>query len=163
MSTEETNSLFNDRSVLLREIAKNPAAFANYLADFQRVLLDMQANLEVLQREARVHCRKIRVEGDKWGQARLRSFPVERSLNNVLKDLKGLTSGLEKSAHKRAAHDEKVESVAKQRKERALLKAQGNNPPAIQPTSESKERAGSQNSHYDGPESIHDLSDRRSA
>lgn len=163
MSTED-KPFFDDPDEALREIAQNPAAYAHYLADFHRVVLDMQAKLHVLQRETRVHCRKTRVEGDKWGQARLRSFPVEKSLNDVIKHLKGVTSGLEKSAHKRHAHDEKVKEVKKQRKEKALLKEQKNNPPLqAAPENPGQQGAQSPDMGYGGPASIYDLRGRESA
>ncbi|MGW3954068.1 hypothetical protein ACWEKM_24815 [Streptomyces sp. NPDC004752] len=164
MSTDETKSFFDDPDAALREIAQNPAAYAHYLADFHRVVLDMAAKLEVLQRETRVHCRETRVEGDKWKQAQLRSFPVEKSLNDVIKYLKKVTSGLEKSAHKRHAHDEKVKEVKKQRKEKAQLKERKNNPP-LQAAPESPGRQGAQspNMGYGGPTSIYNLDRRESA
>ncbi|MFF5859888.1 hypothetical protein ACFY8B_30445 [Streptomyces sp. NPDC012751] len=163
MSTEG-KPFFDDPNAALREIAQNPAAYAHYLADLHRVVLDMQAKLEVLQRETRVHCRKTRVEGDKWGQARLRSFPVEKSLNDVLKNLKNATSGLEKSAHKRHTHDEKVMEVKKQRKEKALLKERKNNP-QLQAAPENPGQQGAQdpNMGYGSPASIYDLRGRESA
>lgn len=162
MSTEKP--LFDNPDEALREIAQNPAAYAHYLADFHRVVLDMQAKLEILQRETRLHCRKTRVEGDKWGQAKLRSFPVEKSLNDVLKNLKGLTSGLEKSAHKRHAHDEKVKEVKKHRKEKAQLRERKNNP-SLQAAPENSGQQGAQapNVGYGGPTSIYNLDRRESA
>lgn len=164
MSTDETKPFFDDPNAALREIAQNPAAYAHYLADFHRVVLDMQAKLEVLQREARVHCRETRVEGDKWGQARLRSFPVEKSLNDVIKNLKGVTAGLEKSAHKRHAHDEKVKEVKKQRKEKAQLRERKNNPPLpAAPENPAEWGAQSPNMGYGGPTSIYNLDGRESA
>jgi hypothetical protein len=163
VSTED-KPFFDDPDAALREIAQNPAAYAHYLADFHRVVLDMQAKLEILQRETRVHCRKTHVEGDKWGQARLRSFPVEKSLNDVLKNLKCVTAGLEKSAHKRHAHDEKVKEVKKQRKEKAQLKERKNNPP-LQVAQETPGQQGAQspNMGYGGPTSIYNLDRRESA
>ncbi|MGZ0200560.1 hypothetical protein ACNFR7_10280 [Streptomyces sp. RM1] len=163
MSTEDT-PFFDDPNAALREIAQNPAAYAHYLADFHRVVLDMAAKLEVLQRETRVHCRGTRVEGDKIGQAFLRSFPVEKSLNDILKHLKGVSSGLEKSAHKRHAHDEKVQEVKKQRKEKTLLKERKNNPP-LQAAPENPGQQGAQNPNmgYGGPTSIYNLDRRESA
>ncbi|MFF9497235.1 hypothetical protein [Streptomyces flaveolus] len=163
MSTED-KPFFDDPNAALREIAQNPAAYAHYLADFNRVVLDMAAKLEILQRETRLHCRKTRVEGDKWGQAFLRSFPVEKSLHGVLSDLKSISSGLEKSAHRRHAHDEKVKSVRESRKERAQLKARKNNPPLqAAPESSGQQGAQSPNPGYDGPTSIYNLDDRESA
>jgi hypothetical protein len=163
LSTED-KPFFDDPNAALREIAQNPAAYAHYLADFNRVVLDMAAKLEVLQRETRVHCRGTRVEGDKRGQAFLRSFPVEKSLNDVLKNLKSISSGLEKSAHKRHAYDEKVKEVKKSRKEKAQLKARKNNP-MLQATPETSGEQGerSQNMSYGGPTSIYDLDRKESA
>ncbi|MER5509335.1 hypothetical protein ABT052_28960 [Streptomyces sp. NPDC002766] len=160
----EDKPFFDDPNAALREIAQNPAAYAHYLADFHRVVLDMAARLEVLQRETRVHCRGTRVEGDKMGQAFLRSFPVEKSLTDVIKHLKGVTSGLEKSAHKRHAHDEKVKEVKKQRKEKALLKERQKNaqlPPAAQNAGQQGVR--NPNMGYGGPTSIYNLDRRESA
>ncbi len=77
LTDEKGRPFFEDPNAALRQIAQNPAAYARYVADFHRVVLDMQAKLEVLQHETRVHCRGTRVEGDKRGQAFLRSFPVE--------------------------------------------------------------------------------------
>ncbi|QDN94812.1 hypothetical protein FNV58_00385 (plasmid) [Streptomyces sp. RLB1-9] len=165
MSTENPGQpFFEDPDESLRQIAQNPAAYAHYLADFHRVVLDMQAKLEVLQRETRVHCRGTRVEGDKLGQAFLRSFPVEKSLNDILKNLKSVTSGLEKSAHKRHAHDEKVKEVKKQRKEKAQLKERKNNP-TLQAAPENPRQQGGQgpNMGYGGPTSIYNLDRRESA
>ncbi|MFJ8855675.1 hypothetical protein [Streptomyces sp. NPDC102437] len=163
MSTED-KPFFDDPNAALREIAQNPAAYAHYLADFHRVVLDMQAKLEILQRETRLHCRKTRVEGDKWGQAALRSFPVEKSLNDVLRNLKGISSGLEKSAHKRHAHDEKVKEVKKTRKEKAQLKERKNNP-SLQAAPENPDQRGAQspNPGYGVPTSIYHLDRRESA
>ncbi|CAC36620.1 hypothetical protein PV411_36490 [Streptomyces sp. NRRL_B-16638] len=163
MSTED-KPFFDDPHAALREIAQNPDAYAHYLADFHRVVLDMQAKLEVLQHETRVHCRGTRVEGDKWKQAQLRSFPVEKSLNDVIRNLRKATSGLEKSAHKRHAHDEKVKWVKKQRKEKALLKERKNNPP-LEATPESPDQQSVQNPNrdYGSPTSIYDLDRRESA
>ncbi|CAM5672090.1 putative protein OS=Streptomyces antimycoticus OX=68175 GN=SANT12839_100110 PE=4 SV=1 [Streptomyces antimycoticus] len=98
------------------------------------------------------------------GQAFLRSFPVEKSLNDLLKNLKNVTSGLEKSAHKRHAHDEKVKEVKKQRKEKAQLKARKNNPP-LQAAPENPGQPGAQspNMGYGGPTSIYNLDRRESA
>ncbi|MFI6359543.1 hypothetical protein ACIBJF_44795 [Streptomyces sp. NPDC050743] len=163
MSTED-ETFFDDPNAALREIAQNPAAYAHYLRDFYRVVLDMQAKLEILQRETRVHCRGTRVEGDKFGQAFLRSFPVEKSLNDVIKNLKSVTSGLERSAHKRHAHDEKVKEVKKQRKEKAQLKEQKNNPQLqASPENSGQQDAQSPNMGCGGPTSIYNLDRRESA
>ncbi|MFG2463351.1 hypothetical protein ACGFWE_40750 [Streptomyces sp. NPDC048523] len=163
MNTKD-EPFFEDPNAALREIAQNPAACAHYLADFHRVVLDMQAKLEILQRETRVHCRGTHVEGDRMGQAFLRSFPVERALNDVLKNLKSATAGLEKSAHKRHAHDEKVNEVKKQRKEKAQLKARKNNAslPAA-PENPVQQGVQSPNMGYGGPTSIYNLDRRESA
>lgn len=162
MSTDKP--LFDDPNEALREIAQNPAAYARYLADFHRVVLDMQAKLEILQRETRVHCRGTRVEGDKMGQAFLRAFPVEKSLNDVLKNLKSVTSGLEKSANKRHAHDEKVKMVKKHRKEKEQLGGRNNNPQLQGPREAPGERdAQRTDTSYGGPTSIYNLDRRESA
>nr|WP_202450550.1 hypothetical protein [Streptomyces sp. SID4917] len=148
----------------MREIAKNPAAYAHYLADFNRVVLDMQAKLEILRRETRVHCRGTRVEGDRMGQAFLRSFPVEKSLNDILKNLKSISSGLEKSTHKRHAHDEKVKEVKRQRKEKTQIEARKNNPPLqVAPENPGQQGAQSSDMGYGGPTSIYNLDRRESA
>jgi hypothetical protein len=165
VSTDNTEEpLFGDPTAALREIAKNPNAYAHYLADFHRVVLDMAAKLEVLQLETRVHCRGTRVEGDKLGQAFLRSFPVEKSLNDVLKNLKSVSAGLEKSAHKRHAHDEKVKGVRSQRLEKAQLKERKSNPP-LQAAPESPGQQGVRGADvgYGGPTSIYDLGRKESA
>ncbi len=165
MSTETNGQpFFDDPSAALREIAQNPAAYAHYLADFHRVVLDMQAKVEVLQRETRLHCRGTRVEGDKLGQAFLRSYPVEKSLNDILKHLKGMSSDLEKSAHRRHAHDEKVKEVKKQRKEKAQLRVRKTNP-QLQAVPENPGQDGvqGQDSGYGGPTSIYNLNRRESA
>ncbi|MBD2835149.1 hypothetical protein ACN6LF_006104 [[Kitasatospora] papulosa] len=149
----------------LRDVAQNAEATARYLADMQRVLLDMGANLEILQRETRVHCRSTSVEGDRWYHAKLRALPVEKALKDVLKSLNSLTDGLEKSAYKRRSHDEAVVNTGKARKEKALEKAlekaRKNNPQPIQAAPNSWESGDSgQNPGYGGPASIYDLGKR---
>ncbi|MFJ5779908.1 hypothetical protein [Streptomyces sp. NPDC093094] len=162
MSTSQP--FFEDPHAALREIAQNPSAYAHYLADFHRVALDMQAKLEILQRETRVHCRSTRVEGDKRGQAFLRSYPVEKSLKDLIKSLQNITAGLEKSAERRHAHDEKVKAVRKQRKEKEQLKDRKNAPP-LPSAPEAPQRRTTQgpNSGYSGPTSIYNLDRRESA
>ncbi|MGM0364165.1 hypothetical protein ACNFRX_29725 [Streptomyces griseoaurantiacus] len=148
----------------LRDVAQNPEATARYLADVQRVLLDIGKNLETLALETRVHLRGTNVEGDRWYHARLRAMPVEKALGQVLKNLNNLTEGLEKSAYKRRAHDEAVVNTAKERKEKELEKQRKKNPPSLQaaPTPP-QQGAQSQNSGYGGPTSIYDLGKRESA
>ncbi|MFI5905244.1 hypothetical protein [Streptomyces cyaneofuscatus] len=163
MSTDD-KPFFDDPNAALREIAQNPAAYARYLADIHRVVLDVQAKLEILQRETRVHCRGTRVEGDKVGQAFLRSLPVEQSLNGIIKNLKGISSGLEKSAHRRHAHEEKVNDVRAKRKEKKHLKAHKTSPSLHgAPESSGQEGARSPNAEYGGPTSIYNLPRRESA
>lgn len=167
MSSENTEDepLFDDPNAALREIARNPAAYARYLADFHRVVLEMAAALEVLQRETRVHCRGTHVEGDRMGQAFMRSFPVEKSLNNVLKNLKSMSAGLEKSARKRYAHDEKVQDLKEQRKENAQLNKQKSSQP-LQAAPENNGQQGAApgpNMGYGGPTTVYDLKGRESA
>ncbi|WP_328541084.1 hypothetical protein [Streptomyces sp. NBC_00344] len=161
MNPDDSRSAFEGTYSPLRDVAQNSEAFARYMADFQRVLLDMQANLEILQRETRVHCRGKRVEGDLWGQAKLRALPVERSLNGLLRHINSLTSGLEKSAHKRHAHDDTIKEVVKNRKEKALAKAQKKNQAALKPAPQSPQGSDTgRNPGYGGPASIYDLGKR---
>lgn len=148
----------------LRDVAQSPEATARYLADVQRVLLDIGKNLETLALETRVHLRGTNVEGDRWYHARLRAMPVEKALGNVLKNLNKLTEGLEKSAYKRRAHDESVVNTAKDRKEKEIERQRKKNPPTLQaaPTP-SQQGAQNQNSGYGGPTSIYDLGKREPA
>ncbi|MFD3821908.1 hypothetical protein [Streptomyces sp. NPDC058625] len=142
----------------LRDVAQNPEATARYLADVQRVLLDIGKNLETLAHETRVHLRDTHVEGDRWYHARLRAMPVEKALGNVLKNLNNLTEGLEKSAYKRRAHDEAVVNTAKERKEKALERERKKNPPTLQAAPNPPQQgAQGQNLGYDGPTSIYDM------
>jgi hypothetical protein len=144
-------------------VAASPEAYARYLADVQRVLLDIGSHLEVLARETRVHCRQ-HVEGDKWMQARLRALPVERSLKDVLKHLNALTDGLEKSAHKRHAHEEEVKALPGKRREKELEKQRKKNPALQAPPQEFPQQVSvQQNPGYGAPASIYDLGKRESA
>ncbi|MEU2762971.1 hypothetical protein [Streptomyces sp. NPDC007094] len=148
----------------LRDVAQSPEATARYLADVQRVLLDIGRNLEALALETRVHCRDIHVEGDRWFDAWMRAQPVERALKDVLKHVEGVTKGLEKSAFKRRAHDEAVANTVKKRKEKELEKKRKNAPP-LQAAPQNPPQQGGQdhNSGYGGPTSIYDLGNRESA
>ncbi|WP_331726913.1 hypothetical protein OG215_41535 (plasmid) [Streptomyces globisporus] len=149
----------------LRDVAQSPEATARYLADVQRVLLDIGRNLEALALETRVHCRDTHVEGDRWFDAWMRAQPVERALKDVLKHVEGVTKGLEKSAFKRRAHDESVAAVDAKRKGKALEKARKKNQPQLNTTQGNTGQVPQQgNVRYDEPASIYDLrSDRRSA
>lgn len=148
----------------LRDVARNPEATARYLADVQRVLLDIGRSLEDLALETRVHCRDTHVEGDRWYDAWMRAQPVERALKDVLKHVEGVTKGLEKSAFKRRAHDEAVANTARRRKEKELERKQ-KSAPLLQaaPSSPPQQAAPGQNSGYSAPASIYDLGDRESA
>ncbi|MGA5171127.1 MULTISPECIES: hypothetical protein [Streptomyces] len=146
----------------LRDVAQNPEATARYLADVQRVLLDIGKNLETLAHETRVHLRDTHVEGDRWYHARLRAMPVEKSLGQVLRNLNNLTQGLEKSAYKRRAHDEAVVNTAKERKEKELEKWRKKNPQPLQ-AAPNPPQEGAQALGYGGPTSIFDLGNRESA
>jgi hypothetical protein len=151
----------------LRDVAQNPEATARYLADVQRVLLDIGSNLETLANETRIHLRDTHVEGDRFYHARLRARPVEKALGEVLKHLKSLTEGLESSAYKRRAHDENVANTARERKEKALEKARKNAPPIPaappNPPNPPQDGARGQNARYSVPTSIYDLGNRESA
>ncbi|MFJ6355178.1 hypothetical protein ACIQKB_37685 [Streptomyces sp. NPDC092046] len=148
----------------LRDVARSPEATARYLADIQRVLLDIGKNLQTLAIETRVHLRETHVEGDRFYHARLRAMPVEKSLGTVLKDLHSLTKGLEKSAYKRHAHDEAVVNTARDRREKELERQRKKNPQPLQaaPNPPQQDPTG-QNFRYGDPTSIYDLSDRESA
>jgi hypothetical protein len=148
----------------LRDVAQNPEATARYLADVQRVLLDIGKNLETLAIETRVHLRETHVEGDRWYHAQLRARPVEKALGSVLKDLNDLTQGLERSAYKRRAHDEAVANTARERKEKALEKGRKNAPPIpATPPNPPQQGAQGANTGYSVPTSIYDLPNRESA
>ncbi|WP_330481391.1 hypothetical protein [Streptomyces sp. NBC_00724] len=148
----------------LRDVAQSPEATARYLADVQRVLLDIGKNLETLALETRVHCRDTHVEGDRFYDAWLRAQPVERALKDVLKNVQAVTKGLEKSAYKRRAHDEAVANTGQKRKEKELEKKRKNAPPIRAAQQNPPQQGGqSQNSDYGGPTSIYDLGNRESA
>ncbi|MER0428860.1 hypothetical protein ACIPM5_34725 [Streptomyces microflavus] len=148
----------------LRDVAQSPEATARYLADVQRVLLDIGKNLETLALETRVHLRGTNVEGDRWYHARLRAMPVEKALGNVLRNLNNLTEGLEKSAYKRRAHDESVVNTAKDRKEKEIERQRKKNAPTLQAAPPPPQQgAQNQNSGYGGPTSIYDLGKKDSA
>ncbi|MCX4451657.1 hypothetical protein [Streptomyces sp. NBC_01789] len=148
----------------LRDVAQSPEATARYLADVQRVLLDIGRNLESLALETRVHCRDTHVEGDRWFDAWMRAQPVERALKDVLKHVEGVTKGLEKSAFKRRAHDEAVLNTAKKRKERELEKKRRKAPPLQAAPQNPPQQVGqAQHSRYGVPTSIYDLGNRESA
>ncbi|QDN64295.1 hypothetical protein [Streptomyces sp. S1D4-14] len=148
----------------LRDVAQSPEATARYLANVQRVLLDIGKNLETLALETRVHCRDMHVEGDRFYDAWLRAQPVERALKDVLKNVQAVTKGLEKSAYKRRAHDEAVANTGRKRKEKELEKKRKNAPP-IQAAPQNSPQQGAQipNMGYGVPTSIYDLGNRESA
>ncbi|MFE7077231.1 hypothetical protein ACFU96_44815 [Streptomyces sp. NPDC057620] len=147
----------------LRDVAQSPAATARYLADVQRVLLDIGKNLETLAHETRVHLRDTHVDGDRWYHARLRARPVEAALGDVLKSLNSLTDGLEKSAYKRRAHDEKVVNTVRERKTKALEKERKKHPQIPAAPNYPPQQGGQSNPGpaYSAPASIYDLGQRR--
>ncbi|MET7780399.1 hypothetical protein ABZU94_34840 [Streptomyces mirabilis] len=147
----------------LRDVAQSPEATARYLADVQRVLLDIGANLEVLARETRVHCRGTHVDGDRWYHARLRAMPVEKALRDVLKDLSGLTDGMEKTAYKRQVFADDIKKLPGERREKELQKKQKKNPQQLQAAQNSSPQGGQQapQSGYSSPASIYDLGRNR--
>ncbi|WP_394427210.1 hypothetical protein [Streptomyces sp. SGAir0957] len=161
---------FNENTIAsdgpLKAIAENPAAYASYLQHLQSVLLQMKRNVETLETHVRVHARSQRVAGDKWGQALLRALPLEHSVRSMISDLESTTKAMEKSAHKHHAHAEKVQEVAKQRKEKALEKARKKNPlpQAVPPLPQQPPTAGQDpNSGYAVPTTLYGLADRNSA
>ncbi|XVV39762.1 hypothetical protein ACQPXT_40860 (plasmid) [Streptomyces sp. CA-100214] len=142
----------------LRDVAQNPEATARYLADVQRVLLDIGKNLETLAQEIRVHCRDTHVEGDRWFDAWMRAQPVERAFKDVLKNVEAVTKGLEKGAYKRRAHDEAVANTTRKRKEKELERRRKKNPQSLQAApNPQQQEAQSQNLGYGGPTSIYDM------
>ncbi|CAM5541129.1 hypothetical protein [Streptomyces californicus] len=89
----------------LADVAASPEATARYLADIQRVLLDIGKNLESLALETRVHCRDTHVEGDRFYDAWMRAQPVERALRDVLKHVERSHQGPGKERRtRRRAH-----------------------------------------------------------
>lgn len=155
----------------LRDVAQNPEATARYLADVQRVLLDIAKNLETLADETRIHCRGTHVDGDRWYHARMRALPVEKSLKNILRNLSGLTKGLEKTAFERKAFAYEVNQLPGKRRAKELEKARKKNPQQIQAApqqggqspNQPQQAAQDRNSGYAGPTSIFDLGNRESA
>ncbi|MFH8736853.1 hypothetical protein [Streptomyces sp. NPDC017964] len=148
----------------LKDIAGNSEAYARYLADVQGAVLKIKRNIETLETHVRVHCRGQRVKGDKWGQARLRAFPVERSVSTVLSDLESLAKDLEKSAHKHHAHAEGIQNVGKKRKDKKLEKEQKRTRQLQTAPQNSQQQGGQQqNSGYGAPTSVYNLRGRESA
>ncbi|MFJ9855281.1 hypothetical protein [Streptomyces sp. NPDC101150] len=151
----------------LRDVAQSPEATARYLANVQRVLLDIGKNLETLTVETRVHCRGTHVAGDRWYHARLRALPVEKALRDVLKHVTGLTQGLEKSAYRRNAFADEVKNLPQKRKDKELEKKRSKNPQLKAAGStergSTEQGSGSPNPGYSGPTSIYDLREERSA
>ncbi|WP_331719839.1 hypothetical protein OG217_37205 (plasmid) [Streptomyces sp. NBC_01023] len=148
----------------LRDVAQSPEATARYLAEIQRVLLDIGKNLETLALETRIHCRDTYVDGDRWYDAWLRAQPVERSLKDVLKKVESVTKGLEKTAYKRRDHDKTVANTDRKRKDKELEKVRKNAPPLqVAPQNPPQQGAQSHKSGYGVPASIYDLGSRESA
>lgn len=145
----------------LREIARNPDAFAALLQDYQRVLMDIRPLLEVLRDETRLYCRGVHVEGDRGYHPRQRSRQVEAPLNHALKLINRLLSDLEKSAHRRRAHDEKVEETARTRREKELERARKKRQKlAAVPQRETPRVEPAQEQQYSEPTSLSDLGRR---
>ncbi|MFF3941661.1 hypothetical protein [Streptomyces phaeofaciens] len=146
----------------LRDVAQSPEATARYLADIQRVLLEIGDNLETLTRETRVHLRTTHVEGDRWYHARLRAQPVERALKDVLRHLNGLTDGLERAAYKRNDFADKVKALPTERREKELERQRKKNPQIPSAPNSAPEAGRQAPGHgYSGPASIYDLGRNR--
>ncbi|MFZ3562818.1 hypothetical protein ACOKM5_43585 [Streptomyces sp. BH097] len=153
-------------SEALKGIAQNPDAYAAYLADLESALLKMKQNFETLQTHVRVHARGQRVAGDKFGQARLRALPLEASVRSIISGLESVTKGMEKSSHRHFAHAEKVQEVAKVRKDKALEKERKKNPlprPVPSRPSQAPQAGQGQNFGYSTVESLRGLTDRETA
>ncbi|MER6466429.1 hypothetical protein ABT278_39010 [Streptomyces sp. NPDC001228] len=156
------NSNDPSRPSPMRDVAQSPEATARYLADVQRVLLEIGDSLELLARETRVHLRATHVDGDRWYHARLRAQPVERSLRALQKNLDALTQGLESTAYKRREFADKVEKLPGERHQKALEKSRKKNPQ--QPSALNSFPQGGQQAPqhgYSGPASIYDLGRNR--
>ncbi|GAB1340852.1 hypothetical protein ACE1SV_74420 [Streptomyces sp. E-15] len=152
------NSTNDPNHAPLRDVAQSPEATARYLADVQRVLLDIGKNLETLAIETRVHCRGTHVDGDRWYHARLRALPVEKALKDVLRHVNGLTEGLEKTAYKRNSFADEVKNLPGKRREKELEKQRKKNPPMLQAApNQPQQGAQSTDSGYSGPTSIYDM------
>ncbi|GAB2606763.1 hypothetical protein GCM10027168_44500 [Streptomyces capparidis] len=148
----------------LRDVAQSAEATARYLADVQRVLLDIGKNLELLALEVRVHCRDSHVAGDRFYDAWLRAQPVERAFKDVLKHVEAVTKGLEKGAYRRRAHDEAVANTARKRKEKELEKQRRKNPQLqAAPGYQGQQGVPGPDPGYSAPTSIFDLDGRESA
>ena len=149
----------------LREIAQNPAAYAAYLESIELTLLDIGRNLETLQHHQRIYLRGTHLEGDRWYHARLRAVPVEKTLESVLRNLKSVTAGLEKSAFKRKEFTDTVNTLPTKRKERELARRQKKNPqltaPPQAPQGQSQQEAQTGKSGYTNPTSLYDLNRNR--
>ena len=141
----------------LREVAQSPAAFAQYLSNVLSTLLNVEHNLAILSRETRVHCRSTHVEGDRWYDARLRARPVEQALKGALSHVSGLSADLEKAAHKRHAHEDRVKALPGERRQKELAKARKKGAPALQPVPR-QEAPGQEPAQAAGaPSSVFDL------
>jgi hypothetical protein len=149
----------------LRDVARNPEAYARYLTEVQRTLAHIAKNLETLEAETSLHLRQTHVEGDRWYHAKLRSKPVENALKAALKHLNSLTADLEKLSYRRRAHEDVVANTARCRKEKALERQRKSNPPLPQAPAPApqQQRAQNQNSGYGAPTSIYDLRGKESA
>lgn len=154
----------DSRNAPLRDVAQNPEATARYLADVQRYLLELGKNLETLQMETRLHLRSTHVEGDRFYHAWKRAFPVEKALKGVLKQLEGLTNGLERSAYKRNAFADEVKTLPGKRHAKEMNKKNGKAAPPLQAAPDPAQGDASGGTPgYDGPASIFDMSERKSA
>ncbi|WP_415939986.1 hypothetical protein [Streptomyces sp. 039-1] len=140
----------------LRDIAQNPHATAQYLANVQRTLRKIESDLETLAFETGLHLRNNHLEGDRFYHPGRRARPVERELDRVLRAAQRMAKGLEKSAYARHAHDEVVVNTIRARKEKAAVRAARKNPqlppaPTVKPEQGSNAAA---NSDYSEPTSI---------
>jgi hypothetical protein len=138
----------------LRDVAANPNAFTTYLKSHQSSLLDSEDSLAVLAREARVHCRNTRVDGDRWYHPRMRSAQVEKSMRRVLKHLEAAAAEMEKATAARHAFEEDVRTLPGKRRQKALEKARKK---GAVPAQAVNSTTMPQSPRYTSPASVFDL------
>lgn len=166
MNPDDEPRLTDPHTAALRRTAKDPDQYAQHLANIARVLLDINRDLETLQSETRVHCRGAHVEGDLWYQARWRARPTEKTLRKVLKHLRNLVEGLEKSVRKRHEYENEMKVLPRRRRERELARQRKRNPGLrAAPTRPTLENPANkeQNPRYSGPTDIYSLPKRDTA
>ncbi|GAA2815158.1 hypothetical protein GCM10010441_44720 [Kitasatospora paracochleata] len=147
----------------MRAVAANPEAFAGYLADMQSHLLGLQTTLAILAQETQVKLRSTYVEGDRKYHAQMRSWPVERQLNALIRALGNAAAATEKAGFQRRNHDKKVAELPALRSAKALEKANKRAPKTLPVNNSTAEVPPPTKTRYAEPGTLYDLGDRRSA